>query len=208
MRRITLTTLLSLGIISCGIGCPGNNSDFKKTGELKKAPAVHEHGHGAKGPHGGGLIELGAEEYHAEIVVDHDAHAVRVYILGKDAKTAEPIAATDLTVTPAGKDALKLKAAPQKTDGEGKSSVFELIDDGVVHALMDAKAIHGKLQVSIGDKPFTGEIDYHIDGSAHDHKDDKGHADHKDEAAKPDAAKKDDHTEKPAEAAKDAEPEK
>jgi hypothetical protein len=192
MRRITLTTLLSLGIISCGIGCPGNNSDFKKTSELKKAPPVHEHGHGAKGPHGGGLIELGAEEYHAEIVVDHDAHAVRVYVLGKEA--------------------LKLKAAPQKTDGEGKSSVFELIDDGVVHTLMDAKAIHGKLQVSIGGKPFTGEIDYHIDGSAHDHKDEKGHADHKDtdhkdEAAKPDAAKKED-SDKPAEAAKDSEPKK
>lgn len=212
MRRITLTTLLSLGIISCGIGCPANNSEFKKTGDLKKAPPVHEHGHGAKGPHGGGLIELGAEEYHAEIVVDHDAHAVRVYVLGKDAKTAEPIAATDLTVTPAGKEALKLKAAPQKTDGEGKSSVFELIDDDVVHTLMDAKAIHGKLQVSIGGKPFTGEIDYHIDGSAHDHKDEKGHADHKDaghkdEAAKPDAAKKEE-ADKPAEAAKDAEPKK
>lgn len=205
MRRITLSTLLAIGVMSCGIGCPANNSEFKKSSELKKAPAVHDHEHGAKGPHGGSLVELGEEEYHAEVLVDHDAHVVRVYVLGKDAKSAEPITAADLAIALPGKDPLTLKAAPQKGDGEGKASVFELNDDAVVHMLMDAKAIHGKLNVTIADKPYTGEIDYHLDDEAHDHKDEKGKPDHKEEAAKPDAAKQEAQPDKPAEEVKEPE---
>ncbi len=173
MRRFTLLVLVSSGLFITGLGCSGGKSDYQKTTDLKKAPAVHEHSHSDKGPHGGSIVELGEEEYHAEVVLDHDAHALRVYVLGKDAKTATATAAKEVTLTPNGKDALTLKAAPQKGDAEGKSSLFELIDDDVVHSILDAKAIHAKLQVTIGDKPFTGEVDYHLDGIHHEHKDEK-----------------------------------
>lgn len=174
MQRFMLPTLVCSGLIVSGIGCNGGSSDYKKTTELKKAPEVHdEHEHGAKGPHGGSLVELGAEEFHAEVVLDHDAHAIRVFVLGKDAKTATPTAATELTLTPEGKDALTLKAVPQEGDGEGKSSRFELIDDDIVHTLMDAGMIHGKLRVTIDDKPFSGNVDYHLDDVKHEHKDEK-----------------------------------
>ena len=164
MVRFTLLGLVSSALIVTGIGCGGGGADYKKTSELKKAPAVeHVHDHGAKGPHGGSLVELGEEEYHAEVVLDHDAHALRVYVLGKDAKTATPITSTELTITPEGKPALTLKATPQKDDGEGKSSVFEVIDNEAVHAFMDAGMIHADLRVKIGDKPFTGHVDYHLD---------------------------------------------
>lgn len=172
MARIGIVAALSCSVIM-GVGCGGGNSDYKKSSELKKAPAVHEHhdhGH-AKGPHGGSLVELGAEEYHAEVVLDHDAHALRVFILGKDAKTATPTTAKEVTLTPEGKDALTLKAAPQDGDGDGKASKFELIDDEVVHTLLDAKFLHAKLKVTIADKPFTGDVDYHLDDVHHDHKD-------------------------------------
>ena len=204
MRRITLTALLSIGLISCGVGCPSSSSDFKKTSELKKAPPVHEHEHGAKGPHGGSVVELGAEEFHAEVLVDHDSHAVRVHMLGKDAKTAEAVGATDLTITPGGKPALTLKATPLKTDGDGKASVFELIDDDVVHALLDAKFIHGQLRITIVGKPYSGEVDYHLDGAPHDHKDDKDHPAPKTETPTDDAGKKDDAPQdKPADETQD-----
>lgn len=184
MVRFTLLGLVSSALIVTGIGCGGGGGDYKKTSELKKAPAVeHGHDHGAKGPHGGSLVELGDEEYHAEVVLDHDAHALRVYVLGKDAKTATPITSTELTITPEGKPALTLKATPQKDDGEGKSSVFEVIDNEAVHGFMDAGMIHADLRVKIGDKPFTGHVDYHLDEAHHDHKDEMPKdKDHKDEA--------------------------
>lgn len=175
MVRINLFVLLSLGIVVGPIGC-GNSPQYKPLAEVKAKPlAEHDHDHGAKGPHGGGIVELGEEEYHAEIVVDHDSHAVVVYVLGKDAKTAEPIAATEVKVTPEGKDALTLKAAPQKDDPEGKASKFELVDDDVVHQLMDAGFVHGDLAITIGDKPYKGHIDYHLDGSVHHDHDEKKH---------------------------------
>jgi len=202
MLRFAFLTMLSSSLIF-GIGCNGGSSDYKKTAELKKAPAhdEHDHGHGAKGPHGGSLVELGEEEYHAEVVVDHDAHALRVFVLGKDAKTATPITAKEVTLTPEGKEALTLKAAPQEGDGEGKSSKFELIDDGVVHGLLDAGMIHGQLKLSIEDKPFSGHVDYHLDDVHHEHKDEKP----ADGAAKPEAAKPDAKDEKADESAKSTE---
>jgi len=220
MQRYTLVAMLSGGLILGSIGCSGGKSDYKKTTELKKAPAAkeHAHEHGAKGPHGGGLIELGEEEFHGEVVVDHDDHAVRVFLLGKDAKTAATTTAKEVTLTPKGKDALKLTAKPQAGDGEGKTSQFELVDDKIVHELMDAGFIHGVLRVTIGDKPYTGDVDYHLDGD-HDHKDEakgdhKDHKDHKDGDHK-DGDHKDEHKDekpaakeeakdKPAEAAKDS----
>jgi hypothetical protein len=174
MERFTLAALISGGLLIGGIGCSDGKSDYKKTGDLKKAPAVHEeHDHGAKGPHGGSIVELGDEEYHAEVVVDADAHTLRVFVLGKDAKTASPIAAKEVLITPEEKKALTLKAVPLEGEGEEKSSRFELVDEAAVHSLLDAGMIHGNLNVKIGDKPYSGHIDYHLDGVHHDHKDEK-----------------------------------
>ena len=195
MQRFTLLTVLSSGLILGGIGCSGGSTDYKKTTDLKKAPAVpHAHEHGAKGPHGGSLVELGDEEFHGEVVLDHDAHTVRVFLMGKDAKTAAPTTATEVILAPEGKDALTLKAVPQEGDGEGKSSRFELVDNDVVHALLDAKAIHGSLRVTIGDKPFSGKVDYHLDDMHHDHKDDKPADKPADKPKEPEAAKPADAT--------------
>jgi hypothetical protein len=185
MRRISLLAMLAMGLL----GCDGGKSDYKKADDLKKAPAVHEeHGHGEKGPHGGSIVELGAEEYHAEIVLDHDAHALRVYVLGKDAKTAAPTTATEITVAAEGKDALTLKAAPQDGDGDGKASRFELIDEKFVHDILDAKFLHGDLRITIGDKPYSGHIDMHLEEVHHEHKDEPK----KNESKATDDAKKED----------------
>lgn len=167
MVRFSLIACLVLGL-SCGaIGCNGS-SDYKTPSAIKANP-LPDHGHGEKGPHGGGIVELGEEEFHAEIVVDHDDHKLIVYVLGKDAKTPEAVAGTEITMTPEGKDALTLKAAPQTGDAEGKASKFELVDDALVHALLDAGFLHGDLRITIGEKPFLGHVDYHLDGGHHDH---------------------------------------
>ncbi len=170
MARFSLIVSVAIGVACGSIGC-GKTSEYAPVNQLKKAEPVteHDHEHGEKGPHGGGLVELGEEEYHAEIVVDHDSHAITLYVLGKDAKTPEPVVATEVTITPEGKDALTLKAAPQTGDAEGKTTKFELVDDALVHTLLDAGFLHGDLRITIGDKPYLGHIDYHLDGSDHDH---------------------------------------
>ena len=108
MVRFSFIAGLVIGVACTAVGC-NNSSEYKAASEVKKAAPLPDHDHNAKGPHGGGIIELGEEEYHAEIVVDHDSHAIALYVLGKDAKTAESITATEVTITPEGKDALTRK---------------------------------------------------------------------------------------------------
>jgi len=174
MVRLSLISGLAVGIAISVVGCNGSN-DYKPANQVKKAPPLNEHDHDAKGPHGGSIIELGEEEYHAEIVVDHDSESVAVYVLGKDAKTPEQVTATEVSVAPAGegKESLTLKAAPQQGDAEGKTSKFELKNEDVVHALLKEGMLHGKLRITIGDKPYIGDIDYHLDGSDHHDHDEK-----------------------------------
>lgn len=169
MIRVNWFAGLTLATAFAVVGC-NPNTGYQKVAETKKAPAQeHDHEHGAKGPHGGGLIELGEEEYHAELVIDHDSHSLVVYVLGKDAKTPELVTATEITATPEGKEAVTLKATPQAGEAEGKTSKFAVENDDLVHALVEAKFVHGDLRITIGDKPYVGHIDYHLDGSDHDH---------------------------------------
>ncbi len=180
---VRFSMVASLVLLCGAFGCD-KKGDYKPVTEVKKAPALpdHDHGHGEKGPHGGGIVELGDEEYHAEVLVDHDSESVIVYVLGKDAKTAEAVAAADLSVALDGKEPLTLKAAAQTGDAEGKASKFVLVDHDLVHTLMEAGFLHGDLRITIADKPYIGHIDYHLDGSAHD---EHGHDEHKDDEKKP-----------------------
>lgn len=159
-------------------GC--NNSQFQTREEVNanRKPSAghahghdHDHGHGAKGPHGGALIELGDDEFHGELVVNHDTHSVVVYLLGKDAKTAVTTTAPDLTLV-IGKTPHTLKAKVEGGEA-GKASVFTLESEEVVDRALDDGFIHGSLKVKINDKAYNGEVDAHFEGSAHDHDHDK-----------------------------------
>lgn len=181
-----MTALLRCGIsalcLGLLIGC-GPSAEYKTSEQLKTERGHdhdHDHEHGAAGPHGGSLVELGDKEYHAELVVDEKSHSLVVYLLGKDAKSASPIAATEVTVGLGGDKSATLKAAPQAGDGEGKASKFELADEKVVHDLLDAGFLHGSLKVKIGEKAYEGHIDAHFE---HDH--DHDHADEKKTEAAP-----------------------
>lgn len=177
----------ALGLISAG--CEPQGGNFKTASQIKqenqaagKADSHDDHDHGA-GPHGGSIVELGDEEYHAEVVVDGKAHALKVYLFGKDAKTAAPISATEVMVVTEDDQKLALKAAPQSGDGEGKASLFELIDEAAVDAISKAGYLHGSLQLEADGKSYRADIDAHFDGTTHD-----DHADHKDEKKPADAA--------------------
>jgi hypothetical protein len=138
-----------------------------------KAPA-NEHDHPDEGPHGGALIELGEEEYHAEVVLDDKTHSVIIYVLGANAKDAVPIDAPEVVINLKHGDKpeqFKLKASPAKTDPKGKSSRFAVKDEDLMHDLhhKDAQA---RLRLKIGGKSFSGPIA----AGHHDHHDHAEHA--------------------------------
>jgi hypothetical protein len=123
------------------------------------------------------LIELGEEEYHAEVVFDEAHHKVVLYFLDGHVKAAVPIEAKELTVELPGKDAPvthTLAAAPQEGDGDGKSSRFEITSDELIDAFHNDPKTVGKFKVTIGGKEFKGEIKHSHDEHGHDeHKHDE-----------------------------------
>lgn len=142
-------------------GCNGQRSEYKPAKDLPVAKVPeHHHDEHAHGPHGGELIELGEEAHHAELVVDGKAHAVKLFLFGPDAKTPTPTAATEVTI--ALEDGKKLVLIPAAGQPDGQAAAFELVDEKVVHALIEAGFLHGSLQLAIGDAKYDTHLDIHF----------------------------------------------
>jgi hypothetical protein len=160
-----------LGILAVGVaGCGGASTAVptKSSGET----AEHAHEHADHGPHDGDLVELGNDEYHAEIVHEADGK-VSVYILDSSAKSAVPIDAAEVTLnivhdgTP---EQISLAAAPMDTDPAGQSSRFVTAD---AHASedLDHEGVAAKLAVTINGTSYQGAIEHDHDHAGHDHGD-------------------------------------
>ncbi len=150
----------SLLVMSALVGCGGGTKPDK--GGTVKPADEHAHAHPSSGPHKGQLIELGAEEYHAEMVDDDAAHKLTFYLLDSKAKDAvtsdEP--AIILNITLDGKPAqYRIPAAPQAGETGGKTSRYETADE-VTHDALE-KAGKARFGVKIGGKSFTGDIEHH-----------------------------------------------
>lgn len=163
----------------CLIGCGGDGSTGNV--EVSQAPAPqdshagHEHAHPTEGPHHGDLVELGNEEFHAEIV-HGDAGAITVYILDGSAKDPVAIEAADITVNVSHDghaEQFKLAAERESSDPEAKSSRFVLKDSDLA-ADLDSHEVTAKLAVTINGKSYSGKIDHHHDGE-HSHESDHKH---------------------------------
>ncbi len=177
MWMLSAVVMLGLsGLAGCGGGNDGEYRKFDKAKDTSHDAEhghahTHDHGHG-HGPHEGDLIELGEEEFHAEVVFDEEGNKVILYLLGPDAKAAVAIEAKEISLELPGKDAPvthALAAAPQEGDGEGKSSRFEIKSEDLIEAFHHDPKTVGKFKVSIGGKDFNGEIKHSHDHD-HDHK--------------------------------------
>jgi hypothetical protein len=134
MRRTALfvgTGLFVLGLVVLA-GC--NNSGDPKPPDTKveiqpppaKKPEA-EHAH-KPGQHGGIIVEIGRDNYHAEAVFARDG-VVRVYTLGKDEAVVQEVESQTLTAYARGDgdtEAVEftLKAEPRADDAAGKTSQF------------------------------------------------------------------------------------
>ncbi len=131
----------------------------------------HDHGHASAGPHKGQLIELGEEEYHAELVHDDAAHKIEIYLLDGEAKKGVAIADAEILLNVAasgGPMQFKLPAEKLAEDPEGQSSHFVLVDEKLCEA-MDDKETTARLSVTIAGKQYVGKISHDQDDHGHDH---------------------------------------
>jgi hypothetical protein len=164
LRSFATSLLLVISVVGFG-GCGGKDSGGAKM------EADHEHAHSHEGVHGGHIIELGDENYHAELVHDDATHKVGVYLLDGTAKAAAPIDTPSITINCCGvgdnPNQYTLVPTPQAGDPAGQASYFELVSEELVDGL-DAEGGVARLNIVIAGKPFVGEIDLH--GHEHDHK--------------------------------------
>jgi hypothetical protein len=156
LRRTDAFWMLAL-ITLAAYGCGGT----------AKKEAHHDHDHAAAGPHGGHIIELGEEAFHAELKHDDPTHKVTIYLLDSDAKAMPPAAElpADLkaTVMIQGKpyDVTLTKSA----DGQ-----YDVVDEALCGALGGEYDVKTTLHATIAGKAYTGEIEHeHHDGHHHHH---------------------------------------
>lgn len=163
---------LVLGTLQILSGCNGKSENSETGAVSMDAPppaTVDAHAHPSEGPHHGALVELGNEEFHAEIV--HTNDTVTIYILDSSASNAVPIDAQDVTINVVHEnqpEQFKLTASPEASDGSGKSSRFALQDSELVQHL-DSPSATPKLMITINGTPYRGEVHHDHDHAGHDH---------------------------------------
>jgi YHS domain-containing protein len=115
----------SLVAVGCGPSAPppAPSAESKPTG----GPSDDAHAH-KPGAHGGILVSLGRDSYHAEAVFEKGG-TVRLYMLGKDEARIQDVEVQELTayLTPDGStesDKMTFRPQPQPGDAKGKTSLF------------------------------------------------------------------------------------
>ena len=170
-KRSSLTAALFAAIVFSGCE-PAATTDSDETITTGPPSTVddHDHAHPSEGPHHGSLIELGAEEYHAEFVHDEEAGTVTVYILDGAAESAVPIEAKEITINlkhDGEGEQFQLAGTADEGDPEGKVSKFVSIDTQLGKHL-DEEGAEATLVLTINGKSYRGEI-------AHDHDHEHAH---------------------------------
>ena len=158
MKAMTWQSLLGTIAVGLAIGCTSE----PPAPPVSAGPAAgHDHAHPHEGPHGGHLIELGEEEYHAELVHDDATHTVTIYLLDGAAKNAVAVDATELAlnlVADGKPQQFALAARPSPGDAPGQSSRFESADETLCEAL-DKPKTTGRLNITIAGTPYVGQVE-------------------------------------------------
>ncbi len=179
LRSLTTTPTLSAALLSAALlpltACkpsavapvpPMAQGEAQGTGD---GHAGHDHAEHAHGPHEGEIVELGGGAFHAEVVHDHAARRVTVYLLGEDLKSAVPNA-KDLLINVVA-DGKPQQHALAATPGEAREIArFELVDESLCDAL-DVKDAQARLTVTIDGNSYSGDLT----AGAHDDLAEHGH---------------------------------
>jgi YHS domain-containing protein len=141
--------VVGFAIVGCDSSPPSPSSAASTPPVVVKDDA-HSHKPGA---HGGILVSLGRDSYHAEAVFEKNG-TVRLYMLGKDEARVQEVEAQTLTayLTPEGStesDRMTFKPEPQSGDSPGKTSLFT--------ATLPKDLLGKKVQVTVNNINIQGE---------------------------------------------------
>ena len=165
-----LASAVSFWVAGCNPAAPPSSTGGSGTTTDSHAHEGHDHAghdHAHNGPHGGDIMVIGEEQYHAEWKVE-GMGKVTFYILDAAAKEDVPIAAEKITIDTKVNDvesSYELLAVNPSAD-EKKTAQFEIVDvqlEGVLESLSDK--VTATLNVDINGTPFSQKIEK----EAHDH---------------------------------------
>lgn len=155
------SALATLILVGCSNTTDTNSDRTIADGAIETEQEHGDHSHG-EAPHGGTICDWGGGKFHVEFTVDHNKQEATVYVLGSDAKSPAPIAAT--TINLAIQDPqlrTVLNAKPLDGDAEGMSSRFVGNHEG----LGVVKEYEGTIFGTVDGKPYSGDFTE----VAHDH---------------------------------------
>jgi hypothetical protein len=125
-----IVTATLVGCNTADAPAPGPSAGRRPAADdPKPAAGTPDEDHAHKpGAHGGVIVALGRDSYHAEAVFEKGG-ALRLYVLGKDEARVQEADARELAafVTPAGSteaEPVNFVPQPQPGDGPGKTSLF------------------------------------------------------------------------------------
>ena len=161
-------SLASSAIFLLAAGC--NPPAAPKAGAPAASHAEHAHTHA--GPHGGHVMVVGDEEYHAEWTHD-ESGKVTFYILDASGKKDVPIAADEIVIdVKIGTQEPKTYKLAALSPLDGKASAFELVDKGLLGVLESlSTGVTATIQkLPIGSKTFENvKIEEEQHGAEHKH---------------------------------------
>ncbi len=147
---------------------PGAETQTASTGHDPADDHGHDHGHGHEetGPHGGHIVEIGQEQFHAEWTHDDASGEVVVYLLDSSAKSDVAISAATITITTkigeSEKQTYELSAVSQE---DGQSSRFVLADPAMIEALKAVgPGVEATIVVNVDGKELVGNFEHHEHG--------------------------------------------
>jgi len=177
-RGLMLAALLST--LSLLVGCDASSQGAgPMPGSIQEPPPAgiqqpqqldegHDHEHPSEGPHHGVLIELGDEEYHAELLHDERYGVVTIFILDGTARKSVPIEGSVVINAMYRRQPVQFPLAAVR----GDASQFQSDEPALTEALDDPRS-NASLRVTIDGRMYSGKLPVHDHG--HDHNHDHGH---------------------------------
>lgn len=160
----SLVLILVAGISLSLTGCPSSTTTTNLPEKAGEHDHDHAHDHAHEGPHGGHIIEIGKEEYHAEWTHD-ESDKVTVYILDSTMKKDVPTGTDTITIEVKLDDNVKTYTLESESPMSAK---FEIVDKTLVGSLEAlGKGLTATLKLDIDGKHYDAPISH--DEHSHDH---------------------------------------
>ena len=165
----TAPLFLTSAILALAPGCQPDPGPPPVPGNTTQLEEQHDHDHGALGPHGGHVLVLGDEQYHAEWTHEDQSGEIVIYLLDQDIKEDVTTTAELITITTTIRDesqTYELAADNLNKEDPPRASRFKATNPNLLTALKQAgSGVKAEMRVIIDGTFFRGTFEKH----EHDH---------------------------------------